>query len=62
MSEWQSIKTLPLMKEVIVFHPEFRPRIGKKGPKVLLAFTGSYPQEYEQDGYTHWMPLPAPPK
>lgn len=52
VSEWQPIETAPRGKDVLVL---------KANGKYAIADWGRY-CEYNGGNFTHWMPLPDPPK
>lgn len=62
MSEWQPIETVPKDEDVIVYGP----KIGIIVAALDLGFPFPWftldGPSYAQDAFTHWMPLPEPPK
>lgn len=58
MTEWKTIESAPIGKDVLLFEPEVR-----KGRSILPArmVVNHWPTSYPREA-THWMPLPSPPK
>lgn len=58
MTEWKTIESAPVGKEILLYEPDY-----VAGRDVLTAriVSGYWPTTYPRKA-THWMPLPSPPK
>lgn len=59
MSEWQPIETAPKGNKLLLYGPDF---YGYVSYDIHEVDGFQNPTYWKLQGYTHWMPLPEPPK